>query len=337
MNLRRLLIKPYAYRKCGNDGQWLWDNWTNYTECIQYLAPVVVPTVHLLVCYILFIFSIISLALLLATLFIYLYFTSLMCSRLRVHRNLVVALIMHSILMIVISYPSIFSINSYRDIETLCKIVISLKLFAALSSINWMFIEGLLLHSRITTSIFRKDAPFKLYYCIGWGLPLLTTIIWCITMSYCWTSYCWTGYGDSIYVWIITGPMIAAIGINCIFLINIIRILVTKLRLTVNVETTQIRKAIKATALLFPLLGISHLLFCFNPGDNGNLENAYMITNAFLQSSQGMFVSILYCFLNTEVQTTLRNVYLRASIRRSANPNLRFSLIGRHSSNSSIH
>ncbi|CAG2162899.1 unnamed protein product [Oppiella nova] len=63
------------------------------------------------------------------------YRQSLMCSRLRVHRNLV---------------------------------VISMKLYAALACINWMFIEGLLLHSRITVSIFRKDAPFKLYYCIGW-------------------------------------------------------------------------------------------------------------------------------------------------------------------------
>ncbi|CAG2101859.1 unnamed protein product [Medioppia subpectinata] len=45
----------------------------------------------------------------------------------------------------------------------------NIKLYAALACINWMFIEGLLLHSRITISIFRKDAPFKLYYCVGWG------------------------------------------------------------------------------------------------------------------------------------------------------------------------
>lgn len=51
----------------------------------------------------------------------------------------------------------------------MCKTVISIKMYAALSSINWMFVEGMLLHSRITTNIFRKDAPFKLYYLIGWG------------------------------------------------------------------------------------------------------------------------------------------------------------------------
>lgn len=42
----------------------------------------------------------------------------------------------------------------------------------------------------------------------------------------------------------------------------------------------------KATALLFPLLGITHLLFCVNPRDDSKLEEAYMITNAVLQSSQ---------------------------------------------------
>ncbi|GIY64602.1 uncharacterized protein CDAR_370451 [Caerostris darwini] len=46
------------------------------------------------------------------------------------------------------------------------------------------------------------------------------------------------------------------------------------------------KKAAKATALLFPLLGIPHLLFCINPKDNGTLEEAYMIVNAFIKSSQ---------------------------------------------------
>ncbi|CAN7948884.1 unnamed protein product, partial [Ixodes pacificus] len=34
---------------------------------------------------------------------------------------------------------------------------------------------------------------------------------------------------------------------------------------------------------------------------------------------QGIFVSVLYCFMNSEVQTALRNAYLRAAIRRNPN------------------
>ncbi|GIY13482.1 corticotropin-releasing factor receptor 2 [Caerostris extrusa] len=54
-------------------------------------------------------------------------------------------------------------------------------------------------------------------------------------------------------------------------------------------EIIQVRRAMKATALLFPLLGITHLLFCVNPRDDSKLEEAYMITNATLQSSQKLF------------------------------------------------
>lgn len=42
-------------------------------------------------------------------------------------------------------------------------------MYSSNASINWMFVEGLLLHSRVTTNVFTQDAPFKTYYTIGWG------------------------------------------------------------------------------------------------------------------------------------------------------------------------
>lgn len=46
--------------------------------------------------------------------------------------------------------------------------------------------------------------------------------------------------------------------------------------------------------MLFPLLGITNLLFAVNPGDKGDLEGAYMIANALLQSSQVGQNSLLF-------------------------------------------
>ncbi|GIZ03885.1 corticotropin-releasing factor receptor 1 [Caerostris extrusa] len=57
---------------------------------------------------------------------------------------------------------------------------------------------------------------------------------------------CWEGYGRSPFVWIITGPMIGALGINLIFLVNIIRILVTKMKTSSTFEIVQIRRAMKS-------------------------------------------------------------------------------------------
>lgn len=316
----------YAYRVCGTNGEWLWGNWTNYTEClglINHQPEEMSSAVSLAVSYILLLFSLLSLIFLSATMFIFCYFRSLQCSRTRVHQNLVLALMVHGVMLVVLSMPVVLHSDAptpFAQIPPLCKSILSLKMYAAMASINWMFVEGLLLHSRITICIFRQDAPFKLYHAIGWGLPLVFILSWAYLMEQQLRTACWEGYGASPYVWLLIGPRLIAILVNFVFLVNIIRILVTRVKSAVSVETTQFRKAIKATVLLFPLLGITHLLFCINPQDEDmGLKEAYMVINAFLQSSQGIFVAVLYCFMNSEVQTALRNAYLRAAIRRNPN------------------
>lgn len=321
---------PVAYRICNYTGQWLWKNWTNYSECLALFSEKE-PKGRLSVSYILFIGSLLSLILLAITLFIFTYFKSLQCSRIRVHRNLVVALMIHSFLLIIIPLPILFEnvVPSYHDFDWFCKTLLTLKMYASTASVNWMFIEGLLLYSSISIFVFQQDPPFKLYYFIGWGVSGIFVMSWTIFMILYLKTPCWKGYGRLPYIWIITGPMITVLVVNTIFLFTIVRILITKIRATVSIETKQVRKAAKATILLFPLLGITHLLFCINPQDDGYLEQAYMITNALLQSCQGIFVSVLYCFLNSEVQTALKHTYIQASLRR--HPNIRCQVAPRGS------
>ncbi|GIY05502.1 g_PROTEIN_RECEP_F2_4 domain-containing protein [Caerostris darwini] len=151
---------------------------------------------------------------------------SLKCSRLQVHRNLSIALLLNLILLIVSSSP-VLTDSSYKHTEWLCKGVLTLQMYSSLSSINWMFVEGLLLHSRVTVHIFKKDAPFKLYYCIAWDLlatlfsiptvfPALCIGLWCLLMAYHHNTHCWSGYGGQQYIWLITGPMIAALLVSLI-------------------------------------------------------------------------------------------------------------------------
>jgi len=47
-----------------------------------------------------------------------------------------------------------------------------------------------------------------------------------------------------------------------------------------------VRKAVKATSVLFPLLGTINLLFVFQPPDDSTSVVAYRVANAVLQSSQ---------------------------------------------------
>ncbi|XP_078701656.1 corticotropin-releasing factor receptor 2-like [Branchiostoma floridae x Branchiostoma belcheri] len=66
-------------------------------------------------------------------------------------------------------------------------------------------------------------------------------------------------------------------------------------------------KALKALFVLLPLLGLTNVLFFVNPKDGGIGDHIFQVFNAVIQSSQGIFVSLIYCFTNAEVQAVIRD------------------------------
>ncbi|KAK8403813.1 hypothetical protein O3P69_000120 [Scylla paramamosain] len=254
--------------------------------------------------FITFIGALLSLLTLAITVFIFTYFRTLECDRLKVHRNLVAALIIMFLVMLVLTEPFVSRRSSYtyRDVDWLCKALLAIRMYAQMASISWMFVEGLFLHSRLTSNVFDSGAPFPIYYTIGWGCPLVFLGAWAAVMTLHYPVHCWRGYAGLPFVWILVAPMVTALMVR-------------------ECRGVSVRaKAIKATVVLFPLLGITNLLFAVNPGDRGRLEGAYMLTNAILQSSQGVFVSVLYCFMNTEVQELLRKRWRQYRMRRLGFP-----------------
>uniref|UniRef100_A0A8W7PBT7 G-protein coupled receptors family 2 profile 2 domain-containing protein n=1 Tax=Anopheles coluzzii TaxID=1518534 RepID=A0A8W7PBT7_ANOCL len=103
--------------------------------------------------------------------------------------------------------------------------------------------------------------------------------------------------------------------LNFIFLLNIIRVLIVKLRQSHTSDVEQVRKAVRAAVVLVPLLGITNILNMTQaPLDKTALEFAiWSYVTHFLSSFQGFFIALLYCFLNGEVRTALMksiSVYL---------------------------
>ncbi|KAF0307458.1 Corticotropin-releasing factor receptor 1 [Amphibalanus amphitrite] len=324
-----------------------------------------------LLTYITFFGSLASLVFLSVALFIFCYFRCLQCSRLSVHKNLIVALMLCNILMIIMTEPFITGRGggTYRDVEWLCKVIVSLQMYGRISAIMWMWNEGFFLHSRITVSIFDSRAPFKFLHLVGWGLSAVFVTAWALMMVpsdvicflfaglsavfviawalvtapsdvicllfaglsavfvIAWALVteralphnCWNGYAQLPEVWLLIAPMITALGINMLFLFNVVRILVTRMRNNTTMEMEKIRKAIKATAILFPLLGITNLFFFIRPSDNRDSKyQVYLITNSILHSLQGIFVAILYCFLNSEVRVAIRKKYYRIMVTHNS-------------------
>lgn len=97
---------------------------------------------------------------------------------------------------------------------------------------------------------------------------------------------------------------------NFVFLLNIIRVLVVKLRQRHTSDIEQVRKAVRAAFVLLPLLGITNLLNMAEAPLDGSpqLFASWSFITHFLTSFQGFFVAMIYCFLNGEVWNYISNL-----------------------------
>lgn len=87
-----------------------------------------------------------------------------------------------------------------------------------------------------------------------------------------------------------------------VFLINVVRILLTKLHPSSDKPAPlALRKAVRATLILVPLFGLQHLLLPLRPEAGSGIEKYYQIAAAILISLQGFSVSCLFCFANHDV------------------------------------
>uniref|UniRef100_A0A0C9PX11 DIHR protein n=1 Tax=Fopius arisanus TaxID=64838 RepID=A0A0C9PX11_9HYME len=161
---------------------------------------------------------------------------------------------------------------------------------------------------------------------IGWGVPLVVVMLWGIakslvmngdnsTQNLVLNRHCpWMASHvlDLIY----QVPAIIVLGINVIFLFMIMWVLITKLRSANSAETQQYRKATKALLVLIPLLGVTYILVLAGPTE-GPMAHVFAYARAILLSSQGLWVALFYCFLNSEVQNTVRHHFSRWSAARN--------------------
>ncbi|XP_030754133.1 calcitonin gene-related peptide type 1 receptor-like [Sitophilus oryzae] len=161
------------------------------------------------------------------------------------------------------------------------------------------------------------------------GIPLITTLIYVpvratygegTELTMCWIK-------ESRFDIIQQIPVGATIFLNLIFLINIVRVVVVKLRMGPAHDgqgggggaSRSTLQALRATLLLVPLLGLNFLLTPFRPQGGHMWENIYDIVSAITTSFQGLCVAILFCFCNGEVQAQIKRKWRAATFRPRAN------------------
>ncbi|KAM9095383.1 corticotropin-releasing factor receptor 2 isoform 2-T2 [Sarcophilus harrisii] len=297
-----------AYRECTDNGTWA--SRINYSQCEPILDDQKKYDVHYKIALIInYLGHCMSMGALLAAFLLFLGLQSIRCLRNIIHWNLISTFILRNLLWFLLQ---LIDHTVHENNEAWCRCVTTIFNYFVVTNFFWMFVEGCYLHTAIVMTYSTDKLRKWVFLFIGWFIPCPIIVAWAIGKLYYEDEQCWFGKEPGNYVdYIYQGPVILVLLINFVFLFNIVRILMTKLRASTTSETMQYRKAVKATLVLLPLLGITYMLFFVNPGDDDLSQIVFIYFNSFLQSFQGFFVSVFYCFLNGEVRAAVRKRWRR--------------------------
>ncbi|EHB00834.1 Gastric inhibitory polypeptide receptor [Heterocephalus glaber] len=151
------------------------------------------------------------------------------------------------------------------------------------------------------------------------GAPALFVIPWVIVRYLYENTQCWERNDVKAIWWIIRTPILVTILINFLIFMRILGLLVSKLRMRqMRCPDYRLRLA-RSTLTLVPLLGVHEVVFApvTEEQARGTLRFAKLGFEIFLSSFQGFLVSVLYCFINKEVQTEIRRGWHHCRLRYS--------------------
>ncbi|XP_050418804.1 calcitonin gene-related peptide type 1 receptor isoform X2 [Patella vulgata] len=297
--------EEYAHKDCEDNGTWRvfppkYEPWSNYSQCSSWEEP------HEDNGYI-YVFIAgycLSLILLTISLVIFFAFRQLRCERITIHKNLFFSYLFTGITWILYFTMVVLHGDVIVANPTWCRGLHIIAQYCTVCNFAWMFCEGVYLHT-IMVQAFRSGKTL-LICCIvlGWSVPLILTAVYAGVRGsfYEHSQDCWIFPNN--YQWILFGPVVASVVINICLLINIIRLLITKLRQIP--EASQSKKAARATLILVPLFGLQYLIFPVQPAKDSPFNPFYHYFIAMLTSLQGALVSIMYCFCNGEVLAVIR-------------------------------
>ncbi|KGL73781.1 Corticotropin-releasing factor receptor 2, partial [Tinamus guttatus] len=298
-----------AYRECLGNGTWA--SKINYSQCEPILDDKRKYALHYKIALIInYLGHCISVGALIVAFMLFLCLSDATCTERIDHVSWFLSL-QHFLNQNNRFFKSLLSIYIHR-MGPWCRCITTVYNYFVVTNFFWMFVEGCYLHTAIVMTYSTDKLRKWVFLFIGWCIPCPIIIAWAIGKLYYENEQCWFGKEPGKYIdYIYQGPVILVLLINFVFLFNIVRILMTKLRASTTSETIQYRKAVKATLVLLPLLGITYMLFFVNPGEDDISQIVFIYFNSFLQSFQGFFVSVFYCFLNGEVRSAARKRWHR--------------------------
>uniref|UniRef100_A0A665WRZ7 Vasoactive intestinal polypeptide receptor 2-like n=1 Tax=Echeneis naucrates TaxID=173247 RepID=A0A665WRZ7_ECHNA len=250
-------------------------------------------------------------------------FRRLHCMRNYIHLNLFMSFVLRAV-SVLTKDTLLFSDDENTDCSTqpslmmfLCCSSLVFFNYFVMANFFWLLVEGIYLHTLLLV-IHTYSTPLTVYMFIGWGIPFVFLVAWIVCRINLEDTWCWEMNENPIPNRLINWPIMASVIISFILFISIIRILVQKLRCTDvgGNEQSQYRRLAKSTLLLIPLFGVNYVVFVhLMDRPDENMNRIQIVFDLGLGSFQGLIVAILYCFLNSEVQSELRRTWRSLSLK----------------------
>lgn len=206
-----------------------------------------------------------------------------------------------------------------------CRALNALLQYVLVTNYMWMLCEGIYLHTVLVHAFVSERKLLRALLAVGWLSPVVSLIVYVARRLTGSNKLCWIDFDEEQLRPELAVLALAAVLLNLVFLMNIVRVLCTKLRAGGALGAGAARPsatalhALRATCLLAPLLGLQYLLIPIRPERSSSWWRAYEYASALSISPQGLCVAVLYCFCNGEVLAQLRRRWRVLTFRPRAN------------------
>ncbi|XP_045106311.1 corticotropin-releasing factor receptor 1-like isoform X2 [Portunus trituberculatus] len=310
-----------GHKHCQADGNWTVDEKgaeiTDYSTCSHHHHHLLLYSWEAAT-------HAISLLALPPALFVLLYYRQLRVQRFLLHVHLFVALLGKALFNFIdnlaLRIPEYKEDASQLDENTVaCRVLVFFAKGFNLAVWTWMLAESLYLH-RLIVAAFRGGGKTWVYVLVGWVPALVVALCWAAGKAVLEDAECWLGHDPStshqLHL-IFDIPKLIILLVNTVLLANMTRVLVTKLQ-GVNADyATATRNAVKATVFLLPMFGLQFFLTLYLPSPSTRCAwtQVYFIVATALDGLQGLYVSVVYCYINKEVRLQVRRSVYRVKGR----------------------